>query len=86
MSKYAKPLRGEPAVSCRHCLAEIEAIGMVDSLLYIQGCRPYVWRHFDTGELKCEPDPPAAQPYDAWDATRKIAAGERRDYDPEELL
>lgn len=68
-TKFKEPLRGD--VACRHCGGEIEAIAETHMSFSIQGIRAFSWQHVKTGIGRCVVAY-EAEPYDGWEATRKI--------------
>lgn len=69
----------DPRVLCRNCVESIVATAVVyGNGLSIKGLNEYRWVHAD-GQAECPPPqpPPVAQPYDGWEATRRVEAVRR---------
>ena len=78
--RFETPLRGLPEnrVLCRHCSGELEAVAEFHRSIAMKGIRSFQWRHVKTGIEKCVRTF-EAEPYDGWEATRKIEAAEHNE-------
>lgn len=72
------PLRGVPdeRVICRHCSGELMAVAEFHGSVSMAGLRWFQWRHVTTGKGTCAVTYDG-EPYDEWEATRRIEKAER---------